>query len=191
MRVSRVSRSRITGIVAARNHIVRSVHGVEKTPASFAVENDTANTSSNFLLSKEAFYDLMEESNKKHEDFEGKLAEDELQRRKNSLLDSSEDDTLDFIEEVILQFNQAMDYVKRLNEEKRQKSLDAILHTVTSHNRPLSNLGILSDRNHHMNLNREKFLATISKSPHHLKLLLDPEKGILRKIHDSFMEVLS
>lgn len=191
MRVSRVSRSRISDIVVSRNTVVNSVDGVTKTPSVFPVHNNVTDNSSNFLLSKEAFYDNIEKMNKKHKNFVGKLAEDELHKRKNDLLDTSDDDILAFIQDTIEKFNLAMDCVKRLDEPKRKIGLDTIIKTVTAHNRPLSNMGILSDRNHHMRLNQEKFLSTISKSPHHLKLLLDPERGILRKIHDSFTEVLA
>lgn len=191
MRVSRVNRSRISDIVVSRNTVVNSVSGVDRAPSVFAVENNTAENSSNFLLSKEAFYDNMERMNKEQEDYLAKLAEEELRKRQNNWVSSSEDDVVAFIHETIDKFNSAIEYVKKVDVAKKQNGLEKILHTVTAHNRPLSNLGILVNREHHMQLNQDKFLTTVSKSPHHLKLLLDPEKGILRKIHDSFMEVLS
>lgn len=191
MRVSRVSRSRISDIVVSRNTVVNSVDGVAKAQSIFAIQNKTTDNSANFLLSKEAFYDNIEKMNKKQENFVNKLAEDELHRRKSALINTADDDILSFIEEMIRNFNLSIDQIKRLDESKRKNALNTVIKTVTAHNRPLSNMGILSDRNQHMQLNKEKFLNTVTKSPHHLKLLLDPERGILRKIHDSFMEVLS
>lgn len=191
MRVSRVSRSRISDIVVSRNTVVNSVDGVAKAPSIFSVQNKTTDNSANFLLSKEAFYDQIEKMNKQQENFVNKLAEDELHRRKKHLLNTADDDILSFIEEMIRNFNISIDYIKQFDESKRKNALHTVIKTVTDHNRPLSNMGILSDRNQHMQLNKERFLSTVTHSPHHLKLLLDPERGILRKIHDSFMEVLS
>ena len=96
-----------------------------------------------------------------------------------------------FIKTVLDQYNQLIDHIVKIDQAKKQNNISRILKVVTSYNRPLSNLGITATRNHNLLLNEQQFLQTALKSPHHLKLLLDSKNGILRKIHDSFKEVMS
>ena len=118
------------------------------------------------------------------------MKQDEYKSSKE-LAHSPKDEILSFVNTVLEKYNQLIDHIAKVDLAKNQNNISKILRVITSHNRPLSNLGIVSGRNYHLIINEDKFLQTASKSPHHLKLLLDPEKGILRKIHDSIKDVIS
>ncbi len=191
MRISRVNRSRVSDILVSRQTVVSSVNSVEKSAPSFEIQNSTFNFSDNFWLSKEQFYDHLEKMHSESEHYsEYSLKQDEYKSSKE-LAHSPKDEILSFVNTVLEKYNQLIDHIAKVDLAKNQNNISKILRVITSHNRPLSNLGIVSGRNYHLIINEDKFLQTSSKSPHHLKLLLDPEKGILRKIHDSIKDVIS
>ena len=191
MRISRVNRSRVSDILVSRQTVVSSVNSVEKSAPSFEIQNSTFNFSDNFWLSKEQFYDHLEKMYSESEHYsEYSLKQDEYKASKE-LSNSPKDEILSFVNTVLEKYNQLIDHIAKVDLAKNQNNISKILRVITSHNRPLSNLGIVSGRNYHLIINEDKFLQTASKSPHHLKLLLDPEKGILRKIHDSIKDVIS
>lgn len=191
MRISRVNRSRVSDILVSRQTVVSSVNSVEKSAPSFEIQNSTFNFSDNFWLSKEQFYDHLEKMHSESEHYsEYSLKQDEYKASKE-LPNSPKDEILSFVSTVLEKYNQLIDHIAKVDLAKNQNNISKILRVITSHNRPLSNLGIVSGRNYHLIINEDKFLQTSSKSPHHLKLLLDPEKGILRKIHDSIKDVIS
>ena len=191
MRISRVNRSRVSDILVSRQTVVSSVNSVEKSSPSFEIQNSTFNFSDNFWLSKEQFYDHLEKMHSESEHYsEYSLKQDEYKASKE-LPNSPNDEILSFVNTVLEKYNQLIDHIAKVDLAKNQNNSSKILRVITSHNRPLSNLGIVSGRNYHLIINEDKFLQTASKSPHHLKLLLDPEKGILRKIHDSIKDVIS
>ena len=191
MRISRVNRSRVSDILVSRQTVVSSVNSVEKSAPSFEIQNSTFNFSDNFWLSKEQFYDHLEKMHSESEHYsEYSLKQDEYKASKE-MPNSPKDEILSFVNTVLEKYNQLIDHIAKVDLAKNQNNISKILRVITSHNRPLSNLGIVSGRNYHLIINEDKFLQTASKSPHHLKLLLDPEKGILRKIHDSIKDVIS
>ena len=191
MRISRVNRSRVSDILVSRQTVVSSVNSVEKSAPSFEIQNSTFNFSDNFWLSKEQFYDHLEKMHSESEHYsEYSLKQDEYKSSKE-LAHSPKDEILSFVNTVLEKYNQLIDHIAKVDLAKNQNNISKILRVITSHNRPLSNLGIVSGRNYHLIINEDKFFQTASKSPHHLKLLLDPEKGILRKIHDSIKDVIS
>ncbi|WP_417201969.1 hypothetical protein [Acetoanaerobium sticklandii] len=191
MRISRVNRSRVSDILVSRQTVVSSVNSVEKSSPSFEIQNSTFNFSDNFWLSKEQFYDHLEKMHSESEHYsEYSLKQDEYKSSKE-MANSPKDEILSFVNTVLEKYNQLIDHIAKVDLAKNQNNISKILRVITSHNRPLSNLGIVSGRNYHLIINEDKFLQTASKSPHHLKLLLDPEKGILRKIHDSIKDVIS
>ena len=191
MRISRVNRSRVSDILVSRQTVVSSVNSVEKSSPSFEIQNSTFNFSDNFWLSKEQFYDHLEKMHSESEHYsEYSLKQDEYKSSKE-MANSPKDEILSFVNTVLGKYNQLIDHIAKVDLAKNQNNISKILRVITSHNRPLSNLGIVSGRNYHLIINEDKFLQTASKSPHHLKLLLDPEKGILRKIHDSIKDVIS
>jgi len=191
MRVSRVNRSRVSDILVSRQTVVSSVNSVEKTSLSFEIQNSTFNFSDNFWLSKEQFYDHLEKMHSESEHYSDYSYEQEEFKSSKQMTNSPKDEILSFVNTVLEKYNQLIDHIAKVDLAKNQNNISKILKVITSHNRPLSNLGIVSGRNYHLIINEDKFLQTASKSPHHLKLLLDPEKGILRKIHDSIKEVIS
>lgn len=191
MRISRINRSRVTNMLVSRQTVVSSVNSVEKASPSFEIQNSTFNFSDNFWLSKDQFYDNLEKVRPEAEQyFEYTFDQDNFKSTKG-MSNSPKDEILEFVKLVLSQYNDVIDYIVKVDQAKNQNNLSKILKVITSHNRPLSNLGIIASRNHNLHLNEELFLQTASKSPHHLKLLLDPEKGVLRKIHDSFKDVIS
>ena len=191
MRISRVNRSRVSDILVSRQTVVSSVNSVEKSAPSFEIQNSTFNFSDNFWLSKEQFYDHLEKMHSESEHYsEFSLKQDEYKSSKE-MANSPKDEIISFVNTVLGKYNQLIDHIAKVDLAKNQNNISKILRVITSHNRPLSNLGIVSGRNYHLIINEDKFLQTASKSPHHLKLLLDPEKGILRKIHDSIKDVIS
>ena len=180
MRISRVNRSRVSDILVSRQTVVSSVNSVEKSAPSFEIQNSTFN-----------FSDNLEKMHSESEHYsEYSLKQDEYKASKE-LPNSPKDEILSFVNTVLEKYNQLIDHIAKVDLAKNQNNISKILRVITSHNRPLSNLGIVSGRNYHLIINEDKFLQTASKSPHHLKLLLDPEKGILRKIHDSIKDVIS
>lgn len=187
MRVAPVNRSRISNIAVMRQTVVGGVNSVEKAKPITPLTNNPSNFSDNFWLSKEHFYDSLGEKLKEKHGFE--LHESPMEDS-SIKSEEGEDSILTFVEDIIKKYNTAIDYVKNLDKKTNSEKHLKIANVVTSHNRPLSNLGITTDRNYHMSLNKEKFLLTSRKSPHHMKLLLDPERGIIRKIYDSFKGVL-
>lgn len=191
MKVSKVSRNRISDIIVSRNTVIHSIDSVNGTTAVFSIENNTADRSNNFFLSKEAFYDNMEQLHRTSASSEDRFTQDKLPGKTNPPFDQTNDSILSFVQKTVEKFNETIDYIQQSDHLPQQLIVERIIHTVTAHNRPLSNLGILIGRNHHIQVDADKFLTTATKSPHHLRLLLDPEKGILRKIHDSFSEVIS
>lgn len=186
MRVSPVNRSRISNIAVMRQTVVGGVDSVEKPKPITALTNNPSNFSDNFWLSNELFYDSLGEKLKEQHDFQ--LHESPM-GNENIDYDKEDDAILNFIEDIIKKYNIAIDYMKDVDKKAKTDKHFKVAKIVTSHNRPLSNLGITTDRNYHLSLNKEKFLLTSKKSPHHMKLLLDPEKGIIRKIYDGFKGV--
>ena len=61
-----------------------------------------------------------------------------------------------------------------------------IVKTVTLYNKILHDLGIILQRDHLLNIDENKFVRNISKSKNYIDLLFDYEKGIIKKIYESF-----
>ena len=191
MRISRVNRSRVSNMLVSRQTVISSVNSVEKTSPSFEIQNDTSNFSDNFWFSKVLFYDHLDKLHSENEIYSNYIMGQDEFKSSKGMSDSPKDEIIVFIKTVLDYYYQLIDHIVKIDQAKKQNNISRILKVVTSYNRPLSNLGISATRNHNLLLNEQQFLQTALKSPHHLKLLLDSKNGILRKIHDSFKEVMS
>ena len=190
IKVSRVNRDRITDMMVARQTVVSSVTTVGSTSAAAPVSNSSANYSDNFWLSKEQFYDHLEKISENEQSFKNIIADQESFNKNYNTKDTGVDELYQFVLGITEKYNVFINQIIQTDKVKGEKKLFDVVSVITTYNRPLSNLGITLDRAFQLNISKDKFTKTISSSPHHMKLLLDPERGIIRKIHNKFREVL-
>lgn len=190
IKVARVNRSRITDMMVARQTVVSSVTTVGSTSAAAPVSNSAAHYSDNFWLSKEQFYDHLERISENEQSFKDIIADQESFSKNYDTKNTGADELYQFVLGITDKYNGFINQIILTDKAKGEKKLFEIVTVITSYNRPLSNLGITLDRAFQLNISKDKFIKTISSSPHHMKLLLDPERGIIRKIHNKFREVL-
>ncbi len=190
IKVARVNRNRITDMMVARQTVVSSVSTVGKASAAAPVNNSSAHYSDNFWLSKEQFYDHLEKISENDQSFKNIIADQESFNKKYDTKNTSADELYEFVLGITEKYNGFINQIIQTDKAKNEKKIFDIVAVITTYNRPLSNLGITLDRAFQLNISKEKFTKTISSSPHHMKMLLDPERGIIRKIHDRFREVL-
>lgn len=190
IKVARVNRSRVRELMVERQTVVSTVATVGKVSASMPVSNSPSNYSDNFWLSKEQFYDHLEKISENDQSFKNIIADQESFNKSYNTKDTGADELYQFVLGITEKFNGFMNQIIQTDKIKGEKKLFDVVSVITTYNRPLSNLGITLDRAFQLNISKDKFIKTISSSPHHMKLLLDPERGIIRKIHNKFREVL-
>lgn len=185
-KVSSVSGTRVGEMVVQRAVHNTSIKKTDKVTASASSKNSTLEASDNYLLSSEYFYENMKKGVYRRKKEEVVAQEEELKKQMKESLESSNQEVLNVIKNLVEKYNHTMAALMKSDLTNKDIYIRNIVKTVTLYNKTLNDLGIILQRDHLLNIDENKFVRNISKSKNYIDLLFDYEKGIIKKIYESF-----
>lgn len=185
-KVSSVSGTRVGEMVVQRAVHNTSIKKTDKVTASASSKNGTLEASNNYLLSSEYFYENMKKGVYRRKKEEVVAQEEELKKQMKESLESSNQEVLNVIKNLVEKYNHTMAALMKSDLTNKDIYIRNIVKTVTLYNKTLNDLGIILQRDHLLNIDENKFVRNISKSKNYIDLLFDYEKGIIKKIYESF-----
>ena len=185
-KVSSVSGTRVGEMVVQRAVHNTSIKKTDKVTASASSKNSTLEASNNYLLSSEYFYENMKKGVYRRKKEEVVAQEEELKKQMKESLESSNQEVLNVIKNLVEKYNYTMTALMKSDLNNKDIYVRNIVKTVTLYNKILHDLGIILQRDHLLNIDENKFVRNISKSKNYIDLLFDYEKGIIKKIYESF-----
>lgn len=185
-KVSSVSGTRVGEMVVQRAVHNTSIKKTDKVTASASSKNSTLEASNNYLLSSEYFYENMKKGVYRRKKEEVVVQEEELKKQMKESLESSNQEVLNVIKNLVEKYNHTMAALMKSDLTNKDIYIRNIVKTVTLYNKTLNDLGIILQRDHLLNIDENKFVRNISKSKNYIDLLFDYEKGIIKKIYESF-----
>ena len=185
-KVSSVSGARVGEMVVQRAVHNTSIKKTDKVTASASSKNSTLEASNNYLLSSEYFYENMKKGVYRRKKEEVVAQEEELKKQMKESLESSNQEVLNVIKNLVEKYNYTMTALMKSDLNNKDIYVRNIVKTVTLYNKILHDLGIILQRDHLLNIDENKFVRNISKSKNYIDLLFDYEKGIIKKIYESF-----
>ena len=190
MKINPVTRNTMSKMIAnVRLNSVTDVSTVGKTE-KIDTQNNAMSTTSGELMKEHFYYKLeKKEDNGENKDnrgnFKGKSPQKSLYERSKE-----DDETLDFIKNMLEKFNASMETVKSVDLARNQSEFFKIKKVIDENSRFLASIGIFTDKVSHFYIKEDVFVSEIMKNPQKIPMLLEPSTGVIRKICDSFGKFL-
>lgn len=190
MKINPVTRNTMSKMISnVRLNSVTDVSTVGKTE-KIDTQNNAMSTTSGELMKEHFYYKLeKKEDNKENKDnrgnFKGKSPQKSLYERSKE-----DDETLDFLKNMLEKFNTSMETVKSVDLARNQSEFFKIKKVIDENSRFLASIGILTDKVSHFYIKEDVFVSEIMKNPQKIPMLLEPSTGVIRKICDSFGKYL-
>jgi len=190
MKINPVTRNTMSKMIAnVRLNSVTDVSTVGKTE-KIDTQNNAMSTTSGELMKEHFYYKLeKKEDNRENKDnrgnFKGKRPQKSLYERSKE-----DDETLDFIKNMLEKFNNSMETVKSVDLARNQGEFFKIKKVIDENSRFLASIGIFTDKVSHFYIKEDVFVSEIMKNPQKIPMLLEPSTGVIRKICDSFGKFL-
>ena len=190
MKINPVTRNTMSKMISnVRLNSVTDVSTVGKTE-KIDTQNNAMSTTSGELMKEHFYYKLeKKEDNRENKDnrgnFKGKRPQKSLYERSKE-----DDETLDFIKNMLEKFNTSMETVKSVDLARNQGEFFKIKKVIDENSRFLASIGIFTDKVSHFYIKEDVFVSEIMKNPQKIPMLLEPSTGVIRKICDSFGKFL-
>ena len=190
MKINPVTRNTMSKMISnVRLNSVTDVSTVGKTE-KIDTQNNAMSTTSGELMKEHFYYKLeKKEDNREKKDnrgnFKGKSPQKSLYERSKE-----DDETLDFIKNMLEKFNTSMETVKSVDLARNQSEFFKIKKVIDENSRFLASIGIFTDKVSHFYIKEDVFVSEIMKNPQKIPMLLEPSTGVIRKICDSFGKYL-
>ena len=190
MKINPVTRNTMSKMISnVRLNSVTDVSTVGKTE-KIDTQNNAMSTTSGELMKEHFYYKLeKKEDNRENKDnrgnFKGKSPQKSLYERSKE-----DDETLDFIKNMLEKFNTSMETVKSVDLARNQSEFFKIKKVIDENSRFLASIGIFTDKVSHFYIKEDVFVSEIMKNPQKIPMLLEPSTGAIRKICDSFGKYL-
>ncbi|EJU23480.1 hypothetical protein HMPREF9630_02105 [Peptoanaerobacter stomatis] len=189
MKITPATRNTMSNMISnvRLNSNVNSLHSVKEVGMIDTSNNAMSSDAS--VLAKEYFYDKL--SKKEKEPNKNAFSKEEKQNKKSLFTVSEKDrETLDFLNSMFIKFNSSMDNIKKIDIARGQNNFYKIKNVINENSRFLASIGIMTDKLSHFYVNEEVFVREIMTYPQKLNNLLEPQTGVIRKICDSFGNML-
>ena len=190
MKSNPVTRNTMSKMIAnVRLNSVTDVSTVGKTE-KIDTQNNAMSTTSGELMKEHFYYKLeKKEDNSENKNnrgnFKGKSPQKSLYERSKE-----DDETLDFLKNMLEKFNTSMETVKSVDLARNQSEFFKIKKVIDENSRFLASIGIFTDKISHFYIKEDVFVSEIMKNPQKIPMLLEPSTGVIRKICDSFGKYL-
>lgn len=183
---SSLKKNRIHSSYVDRNTTINNTSPVESIDPINPIENQSAYSSANHLLSYDIYYDTLKDLKEEYRKF---YHDEQLLEKAIEDFDENRDAMLNNMNELISKYNNAISSLESFDQVFNTNNVKNIVDILHDFKGPLNNLGISIINNKELAIDDNIFIEKIEDSNKALDFLFQPAKGLILKIYYAFKSI--